>query len=147
MKPGRLTCYFPDNEKRPNPFRSTSVFRLPRKAPQPSIAQLWRRLAVAEKRLYASFSLSSSASMVFWSSGVSLRMPIPVYPRWWRRSRQSNRGLPKVAAILVPAAVQDRIGSNTVPESSMLRPRLQGCEPQQLARQQEGDLAVAGGGY
>ena len=31
-----------------------------------------------------------------------------------------------------------------VPESSMLRPRLQGCEPEQLARQQEGDLAVVG---
>ena len=49
-----------------------------------------------------------------------------------------------MAAILVPAAVKGRIGSNMVPESSMLRPRLQGCEPQQLARQQEGDLAVVG---
>ena len=49
-----------------------------------------------------------------------------------------------MAAILVPAAVKGRIGSNMVPESSMLRPRLQGCEPEQLARQQEGDLAVVG---
>ena len=56
-------------------------------------------------------------------------------------------GTPKVATTLVPVAVKGRIGSNMVPESSMLRPRLQGCEPQQLARQQEGDLAVAGGGY
>ena len=49
-----------------------------------------------------------------------------------------------MAAILVPAAVKGRMGLNMVPESSTLRPRLQGCEPEQLARQQEGDLAVVG---
>lgn len=140
-------------------------FPADKKSATTGIVWLRRRFDIAKKRLYASFSLSSSASMVFCSSGVSLRMPIPVYPQMvakitpvqqrvaqgiYIRERRYAQGGRHIGASGYPG--QDRLeyGAGILYASTKVAGVQTSADvgrPQQLTRQQEGYLAVAGGGY
>ena len=67
--------------RKDQPMQAPVFLSADMKSTTTGIFWLWRRLTITEKRLYASFSLYSSASMVFCSSGVSLRMPMLVCPQ------------------------------------------------------------------